>query len=113
MGDDLGVPYLGDIPLDGAIVQSGDSGNPLLVSNPESMAAGAYRGIAQRLSDTVESVQSKTLEPFHGAGRPMLVPRSGWKRQSRQTVDPQPLPGFASAIREPSPFFARWSHRCH
>jgi ATP-binding protein involved in chromosome partitioning len=45
----LGVPYLGAIPLDPAIVDGGDSGVPLTASAPESPAALAYAKVAAAL----------------------------------------------------------------
>lgn len=45
----LGVPMLGAIPLDPAIVDGGDSGVPLVASAPDSPAAQAYAAIADTL----------------------------------------------------------------
>jgi ATP-binding protein involved in chromosome partitioning len=45
----LGVPFLGEIPLDLAIRQSGDEGVPVTAANPDSPEARAFRGVARRL----------------------------------------------------------------
>lgn len=50
IADSLGVPLLGTIPLDPAIVDGGDSGVPLVVSAPDSPAAQAYAAIADILA---------------------------------------------------------------
>jgi ATP-binding protein involved in chromosome partitioning len=42
----LGVPFLGEIPLDLAIRQRADSGLPIVVTEPDSPQAEVYRGIA-------------------------------------------------------------------
>ncbi len=42
----LGVPFLGAVPLDIAIRESADSGEPLVAADPGSAHAGAYRQIA-------------------------------------------------------------------
>ena len=47
--DDLGLPFLGDIPLDLAIRTAGDGGAPIVASKPESPQAGAFRSIADKL----------------------------------------------------------------
>ena len=47
----LGVPFLGSIPLDPAIVDCGDGGTPLVASAPDSPAAQAYASIAAALTD--------------------------------------------------------------
>jgi len=43
---ELGVAFLGKVPLDPGVVDSGDEGAPLVVSAPDSPAAMAYRHIA-------------------------------------------------------------------
>jgi ATP-binding protein involved in chromosome partitioning len=42
----LGVPFLGEIPLQAEIRATGDAGRPIAALAPESEAARAYRGIA-------------------------------------------------------------------
>jgi ATP-binding protein involved in chromosome partitioning len=44
------VPLLGQIPLDPRLRESGDGGTPLVLSAPETAAAQALAGVAQRLS---------------------------------------------------------------
>jgi ATP-binding protein involved in chromosome partitioning len=39
----LGVPFLGEIPLDPAVCQTGDQGEPIVAKQPESMVADAFR----------------------------------------------------------------------
>ncbi len=46
----LGVPLLGQIPIEQALRQSGDEGRPLVVSAPESPAAKAFLEMARRLA---------------------------------------------------------------
>jgi len=47
--DRLGVEFLGEIPLDIGIRTTSDSGQPIVVSQPESDHAKVYRGIADRV----------------------------------------------------------------
>jgi len=42
----LGVPFLGEVPLTLAIRETSDAGKPVVVSEPKSAAAEAYRNIA-------------------------------------------------------------------
>jgi ATP-binding protein involved in chromosome partitioning len=49
----LGVPFLGAIPLDPAIVDCGDEGRPLVIAHPDAPAAAVYRDIAAILSGRV------------------------------------------------------------
>lgn len=45
----LGLPFLGEIPLDIAIRKAADGGAPIVVTQPESSQAAAFRDIARRL----------------------------------------------------------------
>jgi ATP-binding protein involved in chromosome partitioning len=47
----LGVPFLGEIALDTAIRASSDAGLPVVVSDPGSAHAGAYRTIARQIAE--------------------------------------------------------------
>ena len=58
----LGVDFLGEIPLDLAIRTTSDSGRPIVVTQPESPHAAAYRRIASGLID-------KASAAVGGAGR--------------------------------------------
>lgn len=52
IAQELGVPFLGKVPLDPAVVDCGDSGQPLVKAAPDSPAAAAYRQIAAALAGT-------------------------------------------------------------
>ena len=64
MSRELGVPFLGEIPLDAEIVASGDEGRPIVASKPQSPAAQAYRAIATRLATELEGASSWALDAF-------------------------------------------------
>jgi Mrp family chromosome partitioning ATPase len=49
MAADLGLPFLGAIPIDPAVVPSGDQGTPIVRSHPDSPTAVAFRAIVDRL----------------------------------------------------------------
>ena len=70
----LGVPFLGSIPIDPAIREGGDSGHPIVVANPGSPQAAAFKGIAQKLVNelggaeqggaSIDSLLKKIKQPF-------------------------------------------------
>lgn len=70
----LGVPFLGRIPIDPAIRDGGDSGHPIVVADPGSPQAEAFRTIAQKVIDglggaakngpSIESLLKKVTQPF-------------------------------------------------
>ncbi len=49
LADELGVPLLGQIPLDPAVREGGDTGRPAVLAGPASEAAEAFRSIAAEL----------------------------------------------------------------
>ena len=58
---ELGMPFLGEVPLDAAVAESGDEGLPVVArSGPPSPAAQAFRDIAQRLAQQVSIVNAAT-----------------------------------------------------
>jgi len=50
MAEDVGVPFLGEIPLEPVVRQSGDNGTPVVKSAPDSPAAKAIRSLAQSIA---------------------------------------------------------------
>ncbi len=52
---ETGVPYLGDIPLDNDIFQSGNQGVPFVYRGVESVAARRFLGIVDNIQRTVEN----------------------------------------------------------
>lgn len=51
--NELGVPFLGALPLDPAIAEAGDDGTPYVVKNPDSETASVFREIGQNVLDAV------------------------------------------------------------
>ena len=53
----LGLPFLGGIPLDGAIRRYADQGTPVVLSEPDSPSGRAFRDLAGKLAQQV-SIQA-------------------------------------------------------
>ena len=96
MSRQLGVPFLGPIPLDAEVVMSGDSGEPIVASKPDSAASKAYGSIADRLTKQLGArfgeggstpagarVISQVIESF--ALHPAIVDGSGLSRGDRSS----------------------------
>jgi ATP-binding protein involved in chromosome partitioning len=49
LAQELGVPLLGQVPLVAAIREGGDSGQPIVVAEPSSEAAEAFKSIARQI----------------------------------------------------------------
>jgi Mrp family chromosome partitioning ATPase len=46
---ELGIPFIGKIPIDPRIVESGDDGSPFMLSRSGSEAAGAFNDIVEKI----------------------------------------------------------------
>ena len=54
----LGVPFLGEVPLTMAVRETSDSGEPVVVSDPDSDVSKAYRDIARAAWAEIERASS-------------------------------------------------------
>ena len=64
MSRQLGVPFLGAIPLDADVVSGGDAGRPIMVDKPQSVTAQAYAAIAAALVEQLHAAPATVLNPF-------------------------------------------------
>lgn len=51
---ELNIQFLGRVPIETAIVDSGDSGMPIVVDKPDSESAKAFKTIVDKIIETVE-----------------------------------------------------------
>ena len=59
----MGVDFLGEVPLDMAIREGSDMGRPIVASDPDSEHAKAYRAIAEALWNTLGDGASAPSAP--------------------------------------------------
>jgi ATP-binding protein involved in chromosome partitioning len=59
----LGIDFLGEIPLDIEIRETSDGGRPIVVSNPDSPHAQAYRSIAEKIWAKLEAREGVRAAP--------------------------------------------------
>jgi ATP-binding protein involved in chromosome partitioning len=57
---ELGVPFLGSIPLDAAIAEGGDEGNPIVVAQPHSAHAQAFERLAAAIGATLDRLAAES-----------------------------------------------------
>jgi ATP-binding protein involved in chromosome partitioning len=60
---EIGVPFLGEIPFDPAIVEEGDRGMPTMVARPESVTGHAFIRIARRVAGALGWQHVSELTP--------------------------------------------------
>jgi len=63
MCQELGVAFLGALPLDADVVTCGDEGRPIVVDQPTSVSAKVYAAIAAALAEQLQAAVA-TLKPF-------------------------------------------------
>jgi len=63
--DMLGVPFLGEVPLDPQVVVGGDTGAPIVVLDPSSPAAAAFRELARQIVQQMESGMAGHTHDHH------------------------------------------------
>ncbi|MBI4605175.1 MAG: Mrp/NBP35 family ATP-binding protein [Planctomycetes bacterium] len=57
--EELGVPFLGEIPIDPKVVPGGDKGVPIVVEDPESPAAKAYIAFAGQVAAQLSTLAAQ------------------------------------------------------
>jgi ATP-binding protein involved in chromosome partitioning len=60
LADQLGVPLLGQIPLDPNVVNGGDEGRPVVTEDPNGPAGESIRSVADRLVELIPPVAEDT-----------------------------------------------------
>jgi ATP-binding protein involved in chromosome partitioning len=63
MSQELGVPFLGALPLDADVVTCGDKGRPIVADQPTSVSAKVYAAIATALVEQLHAAVT-ALKPF-------------------------------------------------
>jgi len=66
----LGVPLLAQVPLMPSLREGGDTGRPIVVTDPDAPAAEALREAARELARTTKSKVGKPLTLIAGPGAP-------------------------------------------
>ncbi len=78
MAEEMGIPYLGGIPIEPEIVASGDSGTPMVKAHPHSKTAAAFGRIVRTLlEDELTEAANKTGIMEKGQAMRIAVPVTG------------------------------------
>jgi len=91
MSREIGVPFLGSLPLDADIVTGGDEGHPIFVDKPDSTSAQSYLAIATELAARLDGLPTAGLKPFSwkwdtNDGEPAWVDTAARPSGSRTTA---------------------------
>ncbi len=72
MARELGVPFLGELPLVRAVREAGDRGVPIVAAEPSHPVSRAYREIAERVLVRLDEAARHDAEPARPAGLNVL-----------------------------------------
>ncbi len=61
MAEELGIPFLGEVPIDTRVRSGGDEGQPIVVAAPDTPAAGAFRKVARRVAAQISISAMRVL----------------------------------------------------
>ena len=61
--DELGVDFLGEIPIDPRVVEGGDNGKPIVTYAPDSATAEAFRALVGTVARKLAVIASRTPAP--------------------------------------------------
>jgi len=61
VAEELGVEFLGEVPIDPRIVEGGDRGKPIVTQEPESEAAKAFERLAERVVQAVAKLATTSI----------------------------------------------------
>ena len=108
MSRQLKVPFLGAIPLDADIVTGGDEGRPIVIDQPNSVAAQAYRAIAAALAGRLRGSAADGAGAIRvDVGTPAMASRPGWRAPSNRRALEPPQLAFAGVMRGRCPCSGR------
>jgi len=110
---ELGVPFLGRVPLDPAVVDCGDDGRPLLRAAPDSPAARAYAAIAATLAGG-GGPAGGIATPFawtlgDDAGKPAAASASGAAAAAASGAAGGPADRLAALDEDAGALVLRWA----
>jgi len=89
LADELGIRFLGRIPVDPRIVDTGDAGKPLIAAYPESITAKAFEELVRNIIVATEEMKKDILEEkFMRIAIPISTP-------SKIETDPEKFELFA------------------
>jgi ATP-binding protein involved in chromosome partitioning len=73
LADDIGVPLLGQVPIEPAVSAGGDAGRPVTLDDEFLPAARAFTAIAERLDEVVPTAPPGETLDMAGCSARMLA----------------------------------------
>ena len=67
MAEDLGIPFLGEVPIDTRVRSGGDEGQPIVAAAPDAPAAKAFADVASKVAAEISKQNMKTFRVIQTA----------------------------------------------
>ncbi len=67
MAEDMGIPFLGEVPIDTRVRSGGDEGQPIVVAAPEAPAAQAFVDVAGKVAAQISIQAMRVLRVIQTA----------------------------------------------
>jgi ATP-binding protein involved in chromosome partitioning len=67
MAEDMGIPFLGEVPIDTRVRSGGDEGQPIVVAAPEAPAAQAFVDLAGKVAAQISIQAMRVLKVIQTA----------------------------------------------
>jgi ATP-binding protein involved in chromosome partitioning len=67
MAEDMGIPFLGEVPIDTRVRSGGDEGQPIVVAAPEAPAAQAFVDVAGKVAAQISIQAMRVLKVIQTA----------------------------------------------
>ena len=68
ISEQFNMPFLGEIPLNSGIMSGSDLGKPIMITNPESPSADAFRASAKNIAAQCSILAAKLQQEMESAG---------------------------------------------
>jgi len=67
MAEEMGIPFLGEVPIDTRVRSGGDEGQPIVAAAPDSPAAQAFMAVASQVAAQVSIQNLRVLRVIQTA----------------------------------------------
>ena len=67
MAEDMGIPFLGEVPIDTRVRSGGDEGRPIVAEAPDAPAAKAFAEVAGKVAAQVSIQNMRVLKVIQTA----------------------------------------------
>ena len=90
ISEQFNIPFIGEIPLNSGIMSGSDLGKPIMLTDPDSVSADAFRTSAKNIAAQCSIIAAKLQEEMEAEGNP--------ENQQQETTNPPPQVDAGQAL---------------